>query len=511
MHNGEHNHVLLVDDSEGTRFAIGRMLEVAGFNVTEAANGTDGLRLAREMPDLIVLDVRLPDMSGFDVCREIKSNPATAAIPILHVSASFVRAEDQVYGLEGGADGYLTEPVDRAVLIATARALIRARRAEATAREAMIAAESANRAKDRFLATLSHELRTPLTPALMTVSVLARDSDIAPSVREDLTMVQRNLELEVALIDDLLDLSRAASGKLRLHLQPVSLHEVLRHVMRICTSDIQVKRLDVREQFAADVDTVGADASRLRQVFWNVLKNAVKFTPPNGRIRVTTESADGSIHVCIEDSGVGITPDLLPRIFDAFEQGADGPRGATTGLGLGLTIAKTIVDLHGGSIGARSGGVGCGAAFTVTLPLRMAASRGDESGTPRPGADADASGSLRVLLVEDHADTATTLARLLDLSGHRVRTVGSVAAALDAASREAFDIVLSDIGLPDRSGYDLMLELKEKYGLKGIALTGYGMEEDVRRAHDAGFVEHVVKPINFDRLRAVIEHHSRQL
>ena len=504
MSDAKHNHVLLVDDSEGGRFAMARMLQVAGFHVTEAATGTEGLRLAREMPDLVVLDIRLPDMSGYDVCRTIKSDPATAAIPILHVSASFVRAEDQAHGLEGGADGYLTEPVDRVVLVATVRALIRARRAEAQAREARRVAESASRAKDKFLATLSHELRTPLTPALMSVAALAADHGLPEPVRQELAMVRRNLELEVALIDDLLDLSRATNGKLSLQLQPLSAHELIGDVLTICTSDVRAKGLEIQTDFRAPLDVIRVDSARVRQVFWNLLKNAIKFTPEGGQITISSEADDRVIRVSVRDSGVGIAAESLSRIFDAFDQGAaDGGTRPAGGLGLGLTIAKAIVDQHHGAITAESAGAGAGAVFTVTLPLEADAAALPRLTPTQPSANSVQ--PLRILLVEDHVDTAATLSRLLGYAGHRVRSAGTVASALTLAAEEDFDVVISDIGLPDRSGYELMRELKARHGLKGIALSGYGMEDDLHRGHDAGFHDYIVKPVNIDRLESAIQ------
>lgn len=503
MSSEEHNHILVVDDSEGTRFAVCRMLQAAGFRVTEAGTGEEALRLAKEMPDLVLLDVRLPDLSGFDVCRTIKSDPCTAVIPVLHMSASFVRAEDQAYGLEGGADGYLTEPVDRVVLIATVRALLRARRAEARAREAMRVAESANRAKDRFLAALSHELRTPLTPALMAVCAMATNDALPADVRDDLSVVRRNLELEVALIDDLLDLARAVNGKLRLNQQRVSAHEVLRHVLSICDSDIRVKGLDVRCELTASSDQVSADPARVRQVFWNLLKNAVKFTPPGGSIVLRTECDGEAVRVRIEDSGVGMPPEVLPRIFDAFEQGGN-PERPSGGLGLGLTIARAIVEQHGGSITAESGGIGLGSAFTVRLPTIYHISSRSVSAEPAPGCIPPMR-PLSILLVEDHVDTAQLLGNLLTLSGHSVRTAGTAASALEYAATEKFDVVLSDLGLPDASGHDLMRQLKQMYGLTGVALSGYGMEDDLHRSEDAGFAEHIIKPVNLARLEAVLQ------
>jgi two-component system CheB/CheR fusion protein len=378
--------------------------------------------------------------------------------------------------------------------------------------------------KDRFLATLSHELRTPLTPVLAVVSRLTADPRMAPFGGE-LAMIQRNVELEARLIDDLLDLTRIARGKLELHRQQIDARRVIEHALATAEQDVAAGglRLDVR--LTREKHRIWADAPRLTQVFWNLLSNAVKFTPAGGTITVEswlTGSLAGprELAIAVRDTGIGIEPEMLPRIFDAFEQTDRRITRRFGGLGLGLAVSRAIVDLHGGRLLAESDGRGSGACFTVRLPIETAAVQGDldETGVwfsrRRPAAAAtpavEADRPLHILLVEDHEDTADAMADLLRLMGHEVTVATSVAAALTAAgatqngSGRRLDLVVSDLGLPDGSGQDVMRELSRRYGLRGIALSGYGMEDDVRRSHEAGFLRHLTKPVDLQMLKAAI-------
>jgi len=368
-------------------------------------------------------------------------------------------------------------------------------------------AETANKAKDKFLAVLSHELRTPLSPVLLSVAAMEIDEDLPFKFRQDVAMIRRNIDLETKLIDDLLDLSRVTSGKLRLALQPVRVHDLLRHVLQSSVSDMPGKKLNLETKFDARDDRINADPARLQQVFWNLLRNAVKFTPENGRITIRTwnDPLSREFNVEVRDTGVGIDTNVLPRIFDAFEQGNSRVTRQFGGLGLGLAIAKAVVEMHGGAISASSEGEGKGAAFTLRLgkPVDAAASDGDEKSLP-PGHRRRRS-LVRILLVEDHPDTARTLARLLIAIGYEVRVAINTSEALQLAEAEPFDIVISDIGLPDGTGHELMRQLREKHGLRGVALTGYGMEDDMRNSREAGFLDHVVKPIDVAQLEAVIQ------
>ncbi|MBV8199587.1 MAG: response regulator [Acidobacteria bacterium] len=391
------------------------------------------------------------------------------------------------------------------------------RRAEEALRLLASDLEAANRAKDHFLATLSHELRTPLTPVLAMASRLQADAEMPAGLRAGVAMIRRNVELEARLIDDLLDLTRVSRGKLELHCEPTDVRQVIQTALETCDErELGERRLV--EDFAAGEHRVWGEASRLSQVFWNLLNNALKFTPPGGVIHLRSyldapegaaeQGASGHLVVEVADSGIGVDPEALPSIFDAFDQGEAGTGRRFGGLGLGLAISRAIVELHGGSLTAHSAGRNHGATFAVRLPLSAALSGLDRAAGAVPGSrpDAAASRPLDVLVVEDHADTAEALATLLRSCWHRVTVARTVAAALAAAEDFVPDLVVSDLGLPDGDGDDLMRALAKRHpGLRGIALSGYGMEADVARSRDAGFVLHLVKPVTLEVLLAAVE------
>ncbi|MHA3774969.1 PAS domain-containing hybrid sensor histidine kinase/response regulator [Verrucomicrobiota bacterium sgz303538] len=382
------------------------------------------------------------------------------------------------------------------------------RQAEEARRAAQAQAESALQAKDNFLATLSHELRTPLTPVLMTAASLAGDQRLPDDVREQLGMIERNVALEARLIDDLLDLTRITRGKLPLRNEPCDVHSLIAHAVEIVRDEAQGKSITLNLELAARKCGLSGDPARLQQVFWNLLKNAVKFTPRGGRITVGTRDVDGTLELEVSDSGVGFTPSDAEGIFHPFEQGQKAGDHRFGGLGLGLAIAKAIVELHGGSIRAESAGRGSGATFVIDLPNAYVPTP-QATGTGHGGhfTTAKTGGALRLLVVEDHEPTLSVVTKLLQRAGHHVVTAQTVNAALTAAESAEFDVVISDLGLPDGTGVELMSRLRTNHpDLRGIALSGYGMEEDVRRSHDAGFETHLTKPVNFDQLRQALDH-----
>ncbi|MHA3770100.1 response regulator [Verrucomicrobiota bacterium sgz303538] len=369
-------------------------------------------------------------------------------------------------------------------------------------------AESASQAKDQFLAQLSHELRTPLTPVLNAVSLLESDDEITDDVRDALKMIRRNVELEARLIDDLLDLTRVSKGKVQLNLENADANALLRSTVEICQADIDEKKLDVEMRLNASKHYLRADTARMQQIFWNLIKNAVKFTPVGGRLTLTTKN-DSTDQLCVEvtDTGIGIEPALVSRIFNAFEQVGEGERFG--GLGLGLAITRSLVHMHGGEIAATSEGLGKGATFTVMLPTAEPEKRETENVSSEEGTKERL--AMRLLLVEDHEDTSRSLSRLLQKRGYQVRTALSVAAALEEAEGYDFDVLISDMGLPDGSGIDLMKQLTlDHCTIRGIALSGYGMEEDVQRSKSVGFREHLTKPVDISRLDDVIQKVGRQ-
>jgi hypothetical protein len=367
-------------------------------------------------------------------------------------------------------------------------------------------AEAASRAKDHFLSVLSHELRTPLTPVIAALSLMEQRADLSAEMRDEIAMLRRNVEVEARLVDDLLDLTRISRGKIQLHFEVIDAHAALRDTLAIFQPEMDAKSLEASVALRAKEHHVWADPGRLQQVFLNLLSNAVKFTPEGGTIAVRSANvADRRIQLEVRDTGIGIDAGFLQELFDPFKQ---GEQTATTrrfgGLGLGLSIARSLVELHGGTIGAASEGVGRGAAFTVefgTIPGRRATQ------TRQPGEPGEF-GALRVLLLEDHDDTRTVMSRLLSSLGFVVTTAGTVRDALALAERDRFDLLVSDIGLPDGSGTEVMRKLRDRDGTRGIALSGFGQPEDLRRSEEAGFTTHLTKPVNFKTLQEVIQNVS---
>jgi signal transduction histidine kinase/ActR/RegA family two-component response regulator len=368
----------------------------------------------------------------------------------------------------------------------------------------------ANAAKDQFLALLSHELRNPLTPVIAMVDELEASASQSPQTSQALEVIRRNVELEARLIDDLLDVTRIAKGKLQLTLETVCVHQILHRAHEICLEEINARKQKVEFNLRAERSSVSGDPARLQQIFWNVIKNSVKFTPEGGQIRIeTTNPSEEMIEVAITDTGIGIEKEKLGGVFNAFEQGQSSITRRFGGLGLGLAISKAMVDAHDGAIIARSGGKDQGSTFTVrlkTVPtpavshdkrpaIRPSAPRKSENGEQPP---------TRVLVVDDHRDTCIGMKMMLERRGYQITLAHSADQAVEKAGQETFDLLISDIGLPDRSGYELMQELRASKGLRGIALSGFGMEDDVKRAHEAGFSKHLTKPINFERLEEAI-------
>jgi signal transduction histidine kinase/CheY-like chemotaxis protein len=361
---------------------------------------------------------------------------------------------------------------------------------------------AAMEAKDEFLAVLSHELRTPLTPVLALASALQMRADLPPELRDHLARMQRSIELETRLIDDLLDMTRAARGALSLSREVVDVHELLRETVELCDAD-RPSGIAITCALGASQHRVRADPLRLRQVFWNLLRNTFQSIEGEGRVLLRSiNDPPGRISVVVRDSGRGIEPADLDRVFLPFYQ----PRGGKHGrLGLGLAIAKSIVEAHDGRITATSAGLGQGACFEVELSVTDAGevdSRPTSSNGPVRSEEA-APPRLAILLVEDNADSAEALSLALQLQGYEVRLAGSVAAAREAA-RERFDVLVSDLALPDGDGIELLTEPRARISVPAIALSGHGTEVDKSRTASAGFSAHLTKPVTIERLSETI-------
>ena len=551
--------ILIVDDRPANRQLLLAMLTHHGHHVLEADSAVKGLKMVRkEKPDLIIADILMPKMHGYEFVRKLRSDRKIAHTAVVFFTAGYIEEESRKLAKACGVHHIIVKPVNpEKVIQIVNKALARRRResgslsarksarkhlrvvtdklagkvseleelnirlqtegverermvnesllAHAEARHARDEAERANCAKDDFLAILSHELRTPLTPVLMCATALEHEESIEPELRAQLSMIRRNVQLEARLIDDLLDLTKIARGTLQLvGSGPIDVHSLLTHTREIVENDASQKSVQLDFDLMASEHHVRGDATRLHQVFWNLVKNAIKFSMAGGRITVhTCNPAPGEFVLTVEDTGAGITRQTLPDIFRAFVQGESREARAAGGLGLGLAISKAIVEAHGGTIRAESAGPGRGAIFTIELAAVL----------PFPGAAVIESEpqfrttppSLRLLVIEDHEPTMMVLVRLLRRYGHEVFTAENVERALAVAATHSFDLVISDLGLPDGNGIDLMRQLAKEYGLRGIALSGYGMPEDRAKTKQAGFLAHLVKPINFDQLQSALQ------
>ena len=394
-----------------------------------------------------------------------------------------------------------------AVLTITAMALsagmAERRRIEEELQQQKAVVETANRTKDHFLAMLPHELRTPLTPVISTLESL----EIEPAQKDDtksaLAMIRRNIELETQLIDDLLDFTRIARDKMQLRFVPVDAHLAILNVVEICRAEAESKRLHMHRNLRANTRHVAAEAAKFQQIIWNLLKNAIKFTPNEGEIVISSSNPSPevlTISVC--DTGIGMEPDVMQRIFNPFEQGNRSFERRFGGLGLGLAISKSLAQAQGGTLTAQSDGRDRGSTFILSMQTLSPA---EVATVPRKISSEASQQGLKILLVDDHQDTCAALERLLVRRGYLVAATHNVRSALEAATRNKFDLLISDIALPDGSGMDLMMQLRAISNVPGIAISGFGNNRDIERSLQAGFSEHLIKPIKLENLEAAIE------
>jgi PAS domain S-box-containing protein len=640
--------ILNVEDYASSREGTNELLKGEGFCVVDAVNGTEALELAESVrPQLIILDVKLPDISGYEVCRRLKSNPETAMIPILHVSGVRVADSDKALGLAGGADAYLIKPVEPEELLATVRALLRMGEAEAArlesearyevlfegnsmpawvfdletlrflavngaatrhygysreqflgltildvwapedvpvfemylsriplgaenaaqwrhitrrgevinvevvwhelifrGRHALLVlakdvtaqiraqaereqllkseqqareqAQEANRAKDEFLALVTHELRAPLNAVLGWANILRTAPINETTVQHAAAVIERSARTQSRLIEDLLDTARIATGKLRLDIQPVNLAAVLENVLDVFLPAAEAKSISMNVSFGSRTEVMTGDPERLQQLFWNLISNAIKFTPNEGRVEVRLERVDPHLRITVSDTGKGISPDSLQSIFDRFQQGESGTR-RRSGLGLGLSLVRDLVELHGGTVTADSPGVGLGATFTVDLPVRAVRPAHEYPASDQPAGEhvtlPRRLEGVRVLVVDDEADARDLVATLLQQFGAEATAVGSVAEAMreltSGWSTGGPTVLISDIGMPVEDGYDLIRRVRQLPAegagqIPAIALTAFGRSVDHTRALESGFQVHMAKPVEPAELVAAI-------
>src|SRR5881394_566015 len=441
-------------------------------------------------------------------CDEVKIAPSGAVERVLNFGTPFQLIEHPLKDMSGVThflDINLLRLQGAKETVQGVLYLVDDKTRDVTLRQELIAA---NAAKDQFLAQLSHELRSPLTPVIAMVGELEAELPDSEPVKGALEVVRRNVELEARLIDDLLDITRISKGKLQLSFEPICVHQILQRAYEICREEIAAKNLEAEFHLRATRTHVEGDPARLQQVFWNLIKNSVKFTPEKGRISIETlNPAPNKIEVRVIDTGIGIGSETIDKIFDAFEQGQNDITRRFGGLGLGLTISKTLIDAHGGQIRVQSPGKDQGASFSVELNTVDTPVEGDGHREDRP-VDREpkpTAANRRVLLVDDHQDTCLGMKRMLERRGYQISIAHSAQQAVEKVRTQEFDLLISDIGLPDRSGYELMREVRLNKRLPGIALSGFGSEEDVNQAREAGFAEHLTKPINFERLEKTIQ------
>lgn len=515
--------LLLVEDNWDMSDFISRVLRREGRIIT-ASNGREALDIMhRERPDLVVTDVMMPVMTGEELVAEIRKDAVLQDIPVLVLTAR-PADENQAAMLLKGVQDYVTKPFLVEELRARVHNLLAAKLTRDSLRQEVdsqsddvrqLARElaqrareldQANRAKDHFLAVLSHELRTPLTPTLAAARLMETADSFEPSqVRETMAMIRRNIELEARLVDDLLDYTGIAKGKLQLELVPLDLHQTVRHAAAMCEAAIRNKKLSVEMDLAAASHVILGDEARLSQVVWNILLNSVKFTPSSGRLLLKTSNPSRDrVKLEVIDTGMGIEPDILPHIFEPFRQGSPERGRHLGGLGLGLSVAKGLVEAHGGSIRASSVGSGRGTTMTLEFAVTPAAVQPKAAAPPPAAAPAR---TFNILLVEDHEDTRIVLAQMLKKWGHKVTTAGTVAEGLSRAREiDGFDLLVSDVGLPDGTGMDLLRGLGTQRPPHAIAVSGYGMVGDLEQSRAAGFSQHLTKPVTAERLKEALGH-----
>jgi PAS domain S-box-containing protein len=623
--------ILNVDDNDGARYAKTRILQSAGFDVVEASNGTDALNVVkRSSVALVLLDVKLPDINGIEVCRRIKADPDSAMVLVLQTSAALTGRADKIRGLEGGADNYLAAPIEADELIANVNALLRMRQTQSALRdseerfrqltdniedvfwmfsvparaleyvspayatiwgrpvdtlarepgswlaavhpddrayvvslwdalqdaphydaefrvtmpdgslrwvrdrlfpvrdsrdevyrvarvtsditrrkemEALLRAADAN--KNEFLATLAHELRNPLSPIRNAAALLGASgngTDERQARARD--VITRQVDHLAHLVDDLLDVARISEGKIVLRQEEVELRGVIAQAVETAGPLIAARehKLEV-VQPDRQIWLMG-DPVRLAQSMGNLLHNAAKFTPRGGRIKVEVTLQDPVVRIAVQDNGIGIADDNLSRIFGMFAQAAVPPDRAPEGLGIGLSLVSRLLEMHGGRLSATSPGIGLGSTFTVELPVLRTAEQGAQASQAPAGAPAPASGGRKILLVDDNVDAMEMMAFLLAEMGYEAHTTADAGSLVALALEQRPDVIVLDIGLPGVDGYELARMLKQHPQLASIRLvahTGYGSPEDRRKAQEAGFDAHLVKPAELEDLEKALQ------
>jgi signal transduction histidine kinase len=512
--------ILLVDDDHVDRMAVKRLLKQAGLagEIVERDTRDTALEAVRAHTfDCVLLDYRLPSTDGVTLLRELRA--AGGGVPIVALTGQGDE-EVAVELMKAGAADYLNkntltaERLERSLRYALALHRAEEERRLLLEREqhARMQAQAANRAKDEFLATLSHELRTPLNAILGWAQLLAGGQLDEVGARRAIEIIERNTRLQAQLIDDLLDISRIITGKLRLELKTVTARSILEPAIESSLPAASAKGVRLVPQLTgADDETISCDASRMQQVIWNLLSNAIKFTPAGGHVTLTWRREGDSMIVEVADTGIGIEAEFLPHVFDRFRQQDAAITRRHGGLGLGLSIVRHLVELHGGSISATSDGHGKGATFTVKVPISLDAvdtGSEDDDAPPHPTEDLPSLEGVRVLVVDNEADARGLVSTILESRGAEVTTAASASEAIASIRAHRPDVLLSDIGMPGEDGYALIRQVRQlkptEPALPAAAVTAYASAGDRAQAILAGYQAHLPKPIKPSELTTVV-------
>ena len=519
---GDQGRLLVVDDEESLRITTAAILEQDGYIVDTAASGDEAISLLTETQyDLVLTDLHMEGGDGLSVLGQIRQ---MAPLTISVVLTGFASVESAIAALQEGAYDYLTKPCDidhmrhtikrgvehRRLMLAEQKARadleqlnrdLEARIEERTAQLTMLNADlaEANRAKDVFLATLSHELRTPLTPVVGWIKLLRGGGLDTAGVAQALDAIERNAWLQSRLIDDLLDTSRIATGKLRCDLQPTDLNVIVKATVDTVNASASARNIELDMELTTSPIIVLGEPVRLQQIAWNLVSNAIKFTEPGGRVHVLTSTNGVDATLVVDDTGIGISSDFLPHVFDRFRQADGSTSRVHGGLGLGLAIAHALAKMHSGRLEAYSEGVGKGARFTLQLKLAV----GAKVNTPVPTRKQHSFAGLDVLIVEDSPDTLTLLSTIFSQEGANVTAATSADDAMERILAKRPDIIISDIGMPDTDGYKFLeqvRELSDTNHIPAIAVSGYASDEDRKRALNVGYAALIPKPIDVNEL-----------
>lgn len=507
---------LLVDDLEANLIALGAILERDGLTLLTARSGREALELLLVHDiALAFVDVQMPEMTGFELAEVMRSTERTKAVPIIFLTAGMVDQQRRIQGYETGAVDFLLKPIDAAILLnkaATFYDLARQREDLKDSRQRLLEVNEklagsnamlarADRSKDEFLAMLAHELRNPIAPILAGVDILLKAPGDAAMVEKMGHMMKRQTSQMARLIDDLLDVSRITMGKIELQTAELSVAEVIETALESVQPLIGSMGHTFTMENAPAGWRIHGDPHRLAQVIANLLSNAAKYTPRGGKIHLRAAEADGGmLRVSVKDNGKGIRPELQERIFEMFDQGSSGPK---DGLGIGLTLVRSLVRMHGGEISVVSGGDGKGSEFSIVLPGLVKGDAVKES--PAAVSPAGASQKLRVLIADDGKPTADILNLFFKMEGMETAVAYDGAQAIDVAKTFRPDLVCLDLGMPTVDGYEAARRIRADHPDAWIvALSGWGSEEDRKRTAAAGFDEHLTKPVNPSDLRALM-------